>query len=175
MYDKYGQVYYTQDQVCELLYKNPDLDIYKLWYDNPQSFNISNRKLFAGYQKLNQYQPLEISIEEFDRSNQQCWHMPENYQNFDIGTWLLNQCHSDQQKQRVSLELELFQATNLIPLLCYLKYMVDVMTEKNLVWGVGRGSSTASYILYLIGLHNVDSIKYQLPIEEFFKLGEQHV
>jgi DNA polymerase III alpha subunit len=50
--------------------------------------------------------------------------------------------------------------------------MVDVMSEKSLVWGVGRGSSTASYVLYLIGVHSINSIKYDIPIEEFFKLGE---
>ena len=42
-------------------------------------------------------------------------------------------------------------------------------TEKNSSWGVGRGSSVSSYCLYLIGIHMVDSIKYNLDIQEFFK------
>jgi DNA polymerase III alpha subunit len=54
-------------------------------------------------------------------------------------------------------------------LLKYLKYLVDTMRENKIVWGVGRGSSVASYALYLIGVHKVDSIKYQLDINEFLK------
>jgi DNA polymerase III alpha subunit len=38
---------------------------------------------------------------------------------------------------------------------------------------VGRGSSVASYVLFLIGVHKIDPIKYELPIEEFFK-GEDN-
>jgi DNA polymerase III alpha subunit len=54
-----------------------------------------------------------------------------------------------------------------------MKYLVDTFRENNIVWGVGRGSSVASYALYLIGVHKVDSVKYELPITEFFK-GEQN-
>lgn len=170
--DKFGQVFYTQDQVCELLYQKPDLDISTIRYQDPQKFNSSNRKLYAGYSELKHYQELDIDVNEFDQKNQNCWRMPQQYREFDIGDWLLQQCQTEQQRDRVLIELVLFHETNLIPLLCYLKYMVDVMTENNLIWGVGRGSSTASYILYLIGLHSVDCLKYQIPIEEFFKLGE---
>ena len=56
-------------------------------------------------------------------------------------------------------ELILFKERDLIPLLRYLKYLVDTMRKHNIVWGVGRGSSVASYILYLIGVHKINSIK----------------
>jgi DNA polymerase III alpha subunit len=54
-------------------------------------------------------------------------------------------------------------------LLFYLKYLVDTLRENKVVWGVGRGSSVASYVLYLIGIHKIDSIKYDLDITEFLK------
>ena len=54
-------------------------------------------------------------------------------------------------------------------LLCYLKYLVDTMREHNIVWGVGRGSSVASYCLYLLGVHKINSIKFELDIKEFLK------
>ncbi len=50
-----------------------------------------------------------------------------------------------------------------------LLYLVDHFRTNKIVWGVGRGSSVASYILYLIGIHKVDSIKYDLDIGEFLK------
>jgi DNA polymerase III alpha subunit len=57
----------------------------------------------------------------------------------------------------------------MIGLLKYIKYLVDTMREHKIVWGVGRGSSVASYALYLIGVHKIDSVKYGLDINEFLK------
>jgi DNA polymerase III alpha subunit len=57
----------------------------------------------------------------------------------------------------------------LFDVLKYLKYLVDVMTQNQLIWGVGRGSSVASFVLYKIGVHRVDSLYYDLDIKEFLK------
>ena len=57
----------------------------------------------------------------------------------------------------------------MIDLLRWLKYFVDTMRSNNLTWGVGRGSSVASYVLYLLGVHKVDSIKYKLDLKEFLR------
>jgi DNA polymerase III alpha subunit len=46
---------------------------------------------------------------------------------------------------------------------------VETMRVNNIVWGVGRGSSVASYVLYLIGVHKIDSMYYDLDIEEFLR------
>jgi hypothetical protein len=48
-------------------------------------------------------------------------------------------------------------------------YLVDFMRENKIVWGVGRGSSVASYILYIIGVHKVNSIQYGLDFHEFMR------
>ena len=60
----------------------------------------------------------------------------------------------------------------MIPVLKTMKFIVDTLKKNNIVWGVGRGSSVASYVLHIIGVHKIDSVKYNLPIEEFFK-GEK--
>jgi DNA polymerase III alpha subunit len=57
----------------------------------------------------------------------------------------------------------------MIIVLKFLKYLVDVCNTNNIVLGVGRGSSVASYCLYLLGVHCIDSIKYELDIKEFLK------
>jgi len=54
-------------------------------------------------------------------------------------------------------------------LLKYLKYLVDTMRDNNIVWGVGRGSSVASFVLFLMGVHKINSLYYDIPIEEFLK------
>jgi DNA polymerase III alpha subunit len=69
----------------------------------------------------------------------------------------------------VEAELELFTARNLTDILRLLIHIVTILRKNNVVWGVGRGSSVASYCLYLLGVHRVDSIRYDLDIKEFLK------
>ena len=95
--------------------------------------------------------------------------MPDEYKNMDIAKYLLDLCHTQDQLQRVGKELLLYQDRNLMDLLRYLKYLVDTMRANNIIWGVGRGSSVSSYVLYLLGVHRVDSMYYDLNVEEFLR------
>lgn len=99
------------------------------------------------------------------------WNIPKEYQNLDIEDFLIKQCPKENHN-RLFKELELFKKHDMIPVLKASKYIVDTLRKNNIIWGVGRGSSTASYVLHLLGLHKIDSVKYNLPIEEFFKGGE---
>lgn len=100
--------------------------------------------------------------------NPKHWFIPEDYCP-NLMEMLYGMCETDEQTERVSQELELFVKHNMVDVLYVMKYVVDTLRENHVVWGVGRGSSVASYVLYLIGVHKIDSIKYNLPIEEFFK------
>ena len=93
----------------------------------------------------------------------------DRYLEFDIATHILSLCKTEVELQRVGQELLLYQERDLFNLLRYLKYFVDTMRANNIVWGLGRGSSTASYVLYLLGVHKINSLYYDLPIEEFLK------
>jgi DNA polymerase III alpha subunit len=86
----------------------------------------------------------------------------------DIEAFLVDQC-PEQHYGRLLQELDLYRSHNLIPVLRAMKYIVDTLRANNVVWGVGRGSSVASYVLFIIGVHKIDSVKYKLPINEFFK------
>jgi DNA polymerase III alpha subunit len=99
------------------------------------------------------------------------WFIPDEYKNMDIEDYLMNICPKDNH-QRLIEELNLYKQNNMIPVLKTIKYLVDTLRTNNIVWGVGRGSSVASYALFLIGIHKIDSVKYDLPITEFFK-GEK--
>jgi DNA polymerase III alpha subunit len=82
---------------------------------------------------------------------------------------LYGMCSTKEQTDRVSEELEAFIQHNMLDLLYVLKYIVDTLRANNVVWGVGRGSSVASYVLYLIGVHRIDSLKYNLDWHEFLR------
>ena len=170
-YDKFGQAYTDEQELCDLLYKNPGLDITKFQVTDWNRFNRSVGQLHAEIPLLQAYLPFEedYTLEEFDRRNQRHWNMPDEYMSMDIAKWLLDQCTSESELQRVGEELLLFQERDLFYMLRFLKYLVDTMRENNVVWGVGRGSSVASYVLFLLGAHKIDSLYYDLDISEFLK------
>jgi DNA polymerase III alpha subunit len=95
--------------------------------------------------------------------------IPQHYKDIDVEEYLLARAVDRISRERVEAELVEFKARNLFPVLQLLIYIVDTMRKHNTVWGVGRGSSVASYCLYLIGVHKIDSIKYNLDIREFLK------
>ena len=109
------------------------------------------------------------SQEVFDHVQQSTWHMPEEYRTLDIAEHILKMCNSEDKLQRAGQELLLYQERGLFDLLRYLKYLVDIMKENHVIWGVGRGSSVASYVLYLLGVHRIDSIYYELDPAEFLR------
>ena len=96
------------------------------------------------------------------------WFIPKEYQCMDIEEFVVSQCPK-QNYDRLIQELDLYKSHNLLPVLRAMKYIVDTLRNNNIVWGVGRGSSVASYVLFIIGVHKIDSVKYKLPINEFFK------
>lgn len=170
-YNEYGQSYTTSNELCDLLYKNPTLNIKNCKLPSDESFiyNESVRALYAELDPISTYIPINQTLEEFDQSQQQTWHMPVEYLELDIVKWILDKCKHDYELQRVGQELLLYQERDLFNLLRYLKYLVDTCRQHNIIWGVGRGSSVASYVLYLIGIHRIDSIYYDLSIDEFLK------
>lgn len=112
---------------------------------------------------------ISLSVDEYDMMNQRNWLMPEEYQHMDIAQHVIDLCKTTPEIQRAGEELLMFQERNLFNLLKYLKYLVDTMRANNIVWGVGRGSSVASYVLYLLGVHRIDSMYYDLDPREFLR------
>ena len=112
---------------------------------------------------------ISLSVDEYDIMNQRNWLMPEEYKQMDIAQHVIDLCKTDAEIQRAGQELLLFQERNLFDLLKYLKYLVDTMKSNDVIWGVGRGSSVASYVLYILGVHRIDSMYYDLDPGEFLR------
>jgi DNA polymerase III alpha subunit len=166
--DDYGQIILTENDLCDLYMRDPTRTIKNCLVD--KQINLDN--IFLSEENLPilvEYVDTKLSLEEFDELNQLQWQMPQEYYEIDIAKWVLDQCKTEEELQRAGDELLKFHDRNMFPLLKYLKYLVDTMRRNNIVWGVGRGSSVASYVLYLIGIHRINSLYYQLSVDEFLK------
>ena len=166
--DKYDQIILTENDLCDLYMRDPTRTIKDCLVDG----KISLDNLFLSSENLPvliEYVESKLSVKEVDETNQLNWQMPKEYYELDIAKWVLDQCKNEEELQRAGDELLKFHERNMFPLLQYLKYLVDTMRRNNIVWGVGRGSSVASFVLFLIGIHRINSLYYQLSVDEFLK------
>lgn len=169
--NKFGEHVYTESDICDLLMQGHEPQVFDgMYVDNinleEMSHILENVPAFISYDAVARD---AVTVEQYDHRCQNTWFMPDEYKQLDIAEHVLSLCETDAQLQRVGQELLLYQERNLFDLLRYLKYLVDVMTENHVIWGVGRGSSVASYVLYLLGVHRIDSLYYDLDPEEFLR------
>jgi len=136
--------------------------------DDVDKFNAAMEE--QGFDKLQKYIPLDVDQKTFDGICQSEWFMPQEYKELDVYSFVMDKCRDGLEAlDRVEEELAEFEARGMTNLLRYMIYLVDFMRENGIVWGVGRGSSVASYVLYLIGVHRIDSIQYGLDWREFLR------
>ncbi len=164
--DKYSNPIFTEKDLFEALYQGYELNPNDIVFcENSSSIQKLEQEIGHNFQSSKN---LDCEIKEYDSAYQQVWYMPEEYKNMDIEGFLVHICPKENY-QRLITELQAFRAKNMLDLLRWLKYFVDTCRQHNIVWGVGRGSSVASYVLFLIGVHKIDSIKYKLDWQEFLR------
>ena len=109
------------------------------------------------------------------------WRLPPEYQELNLENHIQRvfasrsdvlSRYTEQQVEeaieRVASELIEIQRRGMVEFLKTVIYVLDVFRSQNVVWGVGRGSSCASYVLFLLGLHVVDCVRLGVPMIEFF-------
>ena len=164
----HGDVVFTEQDAIELLYTNPNFNISKLFFDQTDQYTSSLKELGIDLPVINTA-PSRESLKDFDEKNINNWHMPEKYYQINVLEWLLDKCQNDEERSRVKLEYTLFEKKQFIKVLQFLMYFVDTLRANSLVWGVGRGSSVASFCLFLIGVHKINPLLYNLDITEFLR------
>lgn len=167
----FGQVTVSSKEAFDALYSGKIENLNQIFLNDQQEINLFNQAKSSNADDFELLQFLvepTITVEDFHKNNQKQWFMPVNYCP-NLIEEIYQLCQTEEQINRVNYELELFAQHNMLDLLYYLKYLVDTMRKNNIVWGVGRGSSVSSYILFLLGIHKVDSLRYNLDIHEFLK------
>ena len=107
------------------------------------------------------------------------WQLPEKYQQLDLEQYFADRYLEveylypaiDEQLvalDRISVELTEISARGMEQFMRTIIYILDELKSHDVVWGVGRGSSCASYLLFIAGLHVVDCVKMDVSMDEFF-------
>lgn len=164
--DEYGRVVLDSEGVFELWFQGGGLDGALIEQDDAiVGFNkqceLHDKNEFALAKGGAEPESHEV------RANR--WLIPAEFLNLDIEAYCMSLCATDEERARVRHELQLFSFYDMLPVLRTLVYMVDLFRAHKIVWGIGRGSSVASYVLYLIGVHKIDSIRFGLDIEDFLR------
>ena len=157
--DLVDMIYTGHVDKCHVVLCDPSDDIDK--------FNKAMREQYLP--ELKQYIPIDVDQKTFDGALQSEWFMPDKYKDMDIYSYLEQRCETNAEVVRLDEEFIEYDNRNMLDLLRYMVYLVDFMRENNIVWGVGRGSSVASYVLYLIGVHRINSIQFDLDWTEFLR------
>ncbi len=102
------------------------------------------------------------------------WTIPKKYQQLDItemcaAALIEKRLEKDEYIDRLTWELERMVEMEMFPFVRCLLYVTHQFRESGVVWGVGRGSSCASLVMYLLDINRIDPVKYGIPAEEFFK------
>lgn len=167
--DDYGRPVLNSNQLIDLLYQGKDIN--HILVDKSDQDILLFEQHFKDLINTNiRFQTEEtIDFDLFHEIRSKTWLIPEQYKKLDVEEWLLKKCITEDALSRVKKEYQMYLERDLINLLRFFIFLVDHFRKNKLFWGIGRGSSVSSYILYLIGIHRVDSLKYNLPIEEFLK------
>lgn len=170
--DTYGQMVLDEQDIMDLMMRGRDITHMRSVLVDP---SVDLQSLVQAVEDPGQLltwtfpEGSDIAVPEFDHIQQGHWFMPDHYKEIDVAAHVLGLCEDQHQLQRCGQELMMYQDRDLFDLLRYLIYLVDVMRDNHVIWGVGRGSSVASYVLYKIGVHRIDSLYYDLDPGEFLR------
>lgn len=173
--------------------RNTQLKDRTLWFDGDSSFNPSDIvNLSSTYQNILYVDEMNDEVYRFNKNvpksshitiKTQCgqlthdWVIPCEYKALDIIEYICDKhvkmttgltiTEIDKRDYRLISELALYKKYGLLDILRPIIWIINTLSEANVVYGVGRGSSVSSYVLYVIGVHDVDSYHYDLDINDF--------
>lgn len=79
--------------------------------------------------------------------------------------------YSDNQKfvERLAVELDFFRRTYNIKFILKVIEVINNFKENDVLWGVGRGSSCASLVAYVLYINDINPVEYNIPFKELSK------
>lgn len=159
--DAHGVCWLSEQGVIELAYQGKLHDSLFEWQD---------AQVKAQYVHMCESQDnWPFQIPDVSQVQDRTWFTPPEYQTLDLTAYVKARCQNAEQHARAEYELKLIDHLGVHHIFKHLIYLIDTWRSRNLVWGIGRGSSVSCFILYVIGLNRINPMDYDLDPEEFFK------
>lgn len=170
--NEYGQVKFSTDEVLEGLYADNILIDHMEDTDQTSKHNLFAEQF--DIEKIKTQHAITQPAIEYHNTMSNNWHIPDQFEKIDVEKYCIAKLETYglvQEDYLETLNNELIEYTqrNMLTLLKFLIYLMDTCNTSNIVSGVGRGSSVSSLILYLIGVHYIDPVKYNLNYKEFLR------
>lgn len=155
-----GKVLVTEEKMASLIvegkpvpehYKvlpSHDAEVYKMLYRTDLSLSDED------------FEPLHVKITQTESDIDQLYSLLLQSDRFN---------ETEIEIDRIEHEMDFFISNNLVPFILKLNGLIERFKNDNVVWGVGRGSSCASYTLYLLEIHDIDSLRFDINFREFSK------
>lgn len=168
--DSYGRLQLSADDLFDALYRGEDVgSVYAYGSEIDQYNDLIRYYDKPEYLKLRSAPPMDISPEAYHERRGGTWSYPARYDEMDLWSTLEAKCKTDDERARLEEERKEYEARKLTPVLRLMMFLVDDFRKRDILWGVGRGSSVASFVLYLIGITKINPMIYGLEIGEFLK------
>lgn len=161
-----GTVLCKDSAIVDMLYADKSIEsVVALPSDDIEMYNTSDGYLDTNYGRI------EISDQAMYSETTwfNYWLTPDTYSTIDVESFIIDKCKTDVERYRAAEELIKYKERGLYPVLKHLIFLVDHWRSANIVWGVGRGSSVSSFVLYLIGINRINPLDFDLEIDEFLK------
>jgi DNA polymerase III alpha subunit len=166
--DAWGRVVLGVEDAFQILYAGGSISDFPLADAAAvERFNAA-AEMFDSDTKARGVEEPEVTPEEEHRARAARWLIPERYRSLDIRAHVLSLCKPEE-IERCTHELDLYEARGLFPMLRAMVFLVEDLRARDVVYGVGRGSSVASHVLFKIGVHRIDALRYNLDIREFLR------
>lgn len=168
--DEYGRVVLSVDEALDAMLQGDTLSHFYIDDSEEHEQYVNSCKTF-GEESVDIFrlEYIRQSPDDYLKSRAKRWLIPKEYQKIDVLEYLLERCKTDEEVRRVALEVSEFVDREQLIILNLMIYLVEVMRQNKIVWGVGRGSSVACFCLYLIGINKINPLEYDIDYEEFFK------
>ena len=168
--DTVGNPIFSFEDLFEVMHSGKTTELFSLDCEPHAEVERFNKVSIGRHQPgLSIYRDSFQSHEEVDQMNQNIWFIPVEYQEMDVREVLLGRCQNQEERDRTTVELDEYESRGMFPILKCMSYLVDYMQSQDIVYGVGRGSSVASMVLYLIGVHRINPLEYDLDFNEFMR------
>ena len=167
--DAYGRVILDSEDLFDAIYRDENISRMIGAGAEIKTYNDLCRYNDKSEFIIPEPEHLDFSPEEEHARRQNSWFIPEQYQTIELWDILASRCSTQAELDRLALERTEYEVRDLVPVLRLMVYLVDHFRSRSVVWGVGRGSSVASFVLYLIGIIKINPMLFGLEIGEFLR------